>query len=949
MIGNALQAAAAGGHSDIINLLLENKPPAVVSTPGGHYGSALMAAVCCGSKEAVSALLEDEANPSLRDKIRGTPLEKAAGMGRAGKGVVEVLMEYEAKADLSRKGDGVHILHQAAMFGMDELVKYCLENGCQIDMVTTEIPDYNWKARFLWFPREMTPLALACAEGHKSAVKILLERGAPFEEDRPFSAPLWAAACQGHAEIVDLLVTEFRDKHSEEDTIEYIDPLPDPDAAHDSMLYIAVSSDNADVVKVLLDHGAPYRNNRFGATPLHATGRFGCAVATRLLLDHHRNKEADVCLNQRNRAGRTALFVACANNHVDIALQLLDAGANLFISNDRNRTTLQAALEYDNLEFLKKLLDKASENGNSQRFLEFLNSRDDPTGNTALMDCAARNRLPSLNLLLNRGADPLVRNNENATALHFACRQDNPDLAKRLMHKVREVTDQAGFFSFINQQLSNHVTPLIDCAANNNLEALIQLLKDKADYSLHGRAGNTPLLWASGRGHYDIVAELVKHAKTKDKESSPFKDFINHKSRDGMNALFRAAKGNHRPIVNLLLDEGIDWSIANNTGVTALHAASWEGHTELVSALLANAHRTASIEDFKRFLNHRNDQGKTALVDAAEKGQIEIIKELLEEYDADLFILNNQKCSALNLACWFGHIEVVSFLLKYASTKLSRDRFVEYLDHRNEWGKTAFMDAAERGRLQIVKTLLEDRYGANYRIANNNDVTPLQVSSRDGHAEVAALLLETASRDPAPEHFQNFLNHRNKWGRTVLIDAAERNRPDTITLLLDRYSADYSIIDNDGFTALHYCASRNHMPAVRALLEHGSKDKTNNGDKFTRFLNRQSVTNRATALRDAASRSNTEVVKYLLSYHPIYDAVDGKKRTVMHHAVERSDGPLGMVLLEYASGDADKERFKRFVNARDKKGETVWEGVERMGTMPRFKRKLMKCGVVEGL
>ena len=908
-----------------------------------------MAAVCSGSKDAVSALLEEEANPSLRDKVHGRPLEKAASMGRAGRDIVEVLLEYEAKADLSRRSDGVHILHQAAMFGMDELVDYCLENGCQIDMITTKKPDYNWKARFNWFPREMTPLAFACAEGHKSVVKILLERGAPFEEDRPFSAPLWAAAYQGHADIVDLLITEFRDKHNEEDTIRYMDHLPDPDAGRHYILYTAVSSGNADVVRVLLDHGAPYRSNWFRASPLHATGSFGCAAATKLLLDHHKDKKVDVCLDQRTQNGRTALFEACVNKQADIASQILDAGADLFIPNDQNRTTLQAALECENPKFIEKLLDKASEDGNSQRFLDFLNSRHGPTGNTALMDCAARNRSSSLILLLDRGADPLVRNNEDVTALHFACRQGNPSLVKRLMQKAREVTDQAGFSNFINQQPTSHMTALIDCAANNNLQALILLLEQKADYTLHGHFGNTPLLWASGKGHYDIVAALVKHAKTEDRESCPFQDFINHRNKDGITALFGAANGNHRRIVSLLLDEGIDWAIANNSGVTALHAASWEGHTEVVSALLAKAHQTANLEDFKKFLDRRNDQGKTALVDAAEKGRIEIIKELLEKYDADLLIFNDQKCSALGLACWFRHVEVVSFLLNFASATLPRDRFVEYLNHRNDWGKTAFQDAAERGQLQMVKALLEPQYRADYRIPNNNDVTPLQVSSWNGHADVAALILETASRDLAPEHFQKFLNHRNKWGKTALIDAAERNLADTITLLLDRYSADYSVVDNAGFTALHYCAFRNHMPAVQTLLERASKDKTDNGAKFTRFLNRQSDTNRATALRDAASRSHMDVVKYLLLYHPAYDAVDSQKRTAMHQAVERSDGPLGMVLLDYAKKDADQERFKRFVNARDEKGETVWEGVKKRGTMPRFMEKLRTCGAVERL
>ena len=911
-----------------------------------------MAAVCSGDRDTVSALLEEESDPNVRHKVYGTPLEKAASMGRAGKDVVEILLEYEAKANLSRTGDGIHILHQAAMFGMQELVDYCLDKGCQIDMITTKGPDYNPKARFNWFPREMTPLAYACAEGHKDVVRTLLKRGAPFEEDRPFSAPLWTAAYQGRADVVELLITEFKDKHNEEDTFAYMDHLPDPDAGRHFILYTGVSSGNADVVKVLLDHRAPYRSNWFDATPLHATGSFGCAAITKLLLDYHKNQKVDVCLDQRTKNGRTALFEACVNNQSDIASQLLDAGANLFISNDQNRTTLQAVLQHENHKLVEKLVNKASYNGDSQRFLDFLNSRHRPTGNTALMDAAAKNRLLSLILLLDRGADPLVCNNENVTALHFACRHGNPNLVKRLIDKALEVTDQSSFLNFINQQPSSHMTALIDCAANNNLQALNLLLEHNADYTLHGHFGNTPLLWASGRGYYDIVAALVKHAKLEDSESYPFKDFINHKNKDGENALFNAAKGNFQRIVILLLDEGIDWSVTNNAGVTALHAACWEGHTEVVLSLLKFVSANLTRERFLQFLDHRNKWGKTALLDAAERGKIEVIKELLEEYDADILISNNDECSALNLACWYGHTEVVSFLLEFASAKLTRERFLQFLDHRNKWGKTAIMDTAQRGRLQIVQILLERRYGANYRIANDNDVTPLQVSSWYGHKEVAAFILERASQDLSPEHFQNFINFRNRWGKTVLIDAAERNRTDIINLLLD-HSADYSICDNSGFTALHYCAFRNHMPALRTLLNRASsQDQTDAGKiKFTRFLNQQSDNNRATALHDAASQRHMDTVKRLLLYNPAYDLVDSKKRTTMHHAVERSDGPLGMVLLDFAEKDKnrDRGRFVRFVNARDEKGESVWEGVKRMGTMPRFMERLRRSGVVEGL
>lgn len=945
--GNALQAAAAGGHSDIVNLLLENKPPALVDIPGGHYGSALMAAVCSRSSDTVSALLEDRANPSERDGYYGSPLERAVSQGQTSKDIVRVLVEYEAKANLSPTDHGVHILHRAAMFGMNELVNYCLDKKCQTDMITTEGPDYNPKARFNWFPREMTPLAYACAEGHVAVVSTLLERGAPFEEDRPYSAPLWVAAYQGHADVVDLLIRKYKETHNEQETIAFMDHLPDPDGGRHFVLYAAASSGNADVVKVLLDHGAPYRSNWFGGTPLLASSRFGCIAVTKLLLEYHNAGKLEVSLDQRNRAGRTALFEACAGGQSDIALQLLEAGASPFIPDEQNSTTLHEACRHENHKLVEHLLKKSSENASSEQFLNFLDTRHRPTGNTALMDCAARNRISFFTLLLNRGADPLVRNNESETALNWVCRLENFSLVKSLVDRALEKADQQDFEKFINQQPSSHKTALIECAEHDQLQALNLLLEKKADYTLHGHFGNTPLLWACKKGHFDVVAALVKHAKLEDSDICPFKDFIDHQNKDGRNALFDAAASNHQPMVNLLLGEGIDWSVTNKRGETALHAASWGGNAEVVSALLAKAYETTDREDFKRFLNARNAQGKTALLDAVDKGQIEIVEELLDKYDADYSINNNKEVSALHVACWNGHTEVASFILKFVSTRSPRERFVEFLDHRNKWGKTALMDATERGRLDIVKLLREQQYNADYRLANEKNVTALHSSSFNGHKEVVALLLTTASEELDPESLQTFINRRNKWGKTALMDAAENNRADVIELLLD-HSANYTVCDNAGFTALHYCAFRNHLPAVRALLQRTSRARSTDDGcaAFQRFLDRQGDKNRATALRDAAVQKHTAVAVYLLEHGPAYDLADAGKRTPLHHAVERWDEDLALALLQHAARDPDRERFRRFVNARDENGKTVWKRANKRN-LQRVVQRLRVCAVVE--
>ena len=130
----------------------------------------------------------------------------------------------------------------------------------------------------------------------------------------------------------------------------------------------------------------------------------------------------------------------------------------------KNGTTLHEACHHDNHKFVEKLVNKALENVDQGKLLEFLDTRHRPTGNTALMDCAARNGLLSLSLFLNRGVDPLVRNNEDMTALHWACRHDNLSLIGWLVDKAQEKTDEAGLLKFINQQPHSAKTALVDCA-----------------------------------------------------------------------------------------------------------------------------------------------------------------------------------------------------------------------------------------------------------------------------------------------------------------------------------------------------------------------------------------------------------------------------------------------------------------------------------------------------
>ena len=666
-----------------------------------------MAAVYSGSSDIVLELLEEGADPNAESKDHGIPLEKATSIGRVNKEIVSHLLSFKVKADLKYRHNAFHILHRAALYDMVDLAEYCLDNDCKIDMVTTEGPWYS--RRFGDFPHEMTPLAYACAEGHARMMELLLRRGAPFEQNKQHSALLWTAAHQGHADAVALLIRHFKAKHSSEEVARFFEQRPSPWSGH-PILFAAVSSGKANVVRTLLDQGVRYESNWFDSTPLLATATFGCPEVTEVLLEYDKKNKIDVCINQRAKHGRTALFEACANNQLKVAKLLLEAEADYWIGDNDKATALHVAAHQDSSDLVALLVEKASED--PETFHKFLNIRD-ASGRTALMETAERHRLSSLNLLLDHGAD---------------------------------CTD-------------------------------------------HENKGNTPLHYAIRSGFDNLVEALLKRAKA---------TYVN------------------------------------------------------------------KLYHFEEFLNRQNNEGKTAL-----------------------------------------------------------------------W------ESAERNQESTVQLLL--KHGADYSIPGDRSITALHVSSHEGYMDVVSLLLRETSTDPDEQLYREFLDRRNEFGKTALIDAAETNRPDTIALLL-KYGADYSIGDNDHFTALHWCTYRNHAASVRCLLETVYQDKTDNGEKFKRFLNQQGKRNRASALCDAACQGLTDLAKFLLSYGADYDCFDSCKRSPLHHAIERAHTNMAIAIIDRAKRDGNRERLKSLLEVRDDSGDNVWDKAKKRKN-ERVLGALRECGV----
>ena len=151
----------------------------------------------------------------------------------------------------------------------------------------------------------------------------------------------------------------------------------------------------------------------------------------------------------------------------------------------------------------------------------------------------------------------------------------------------------------------------------------------------------------------------------------------------------------------------------------------------------------------------------------------------------------------------------------------------------NSASNTALMAAAERGRADIVKLLLDNK--ANPNVAGRDGITPLMVAAQNNQPDIVKLLLSRGA-DP---------NHQDNSGWTAVLKAAYQGNAKCIALL-----AAQSKLELD--RALLVATLMERKDAVKALLDNGAEVDTRASDGRT-------------PLMLGAGKGNKEIVQALLA------------------------------------------------------------------------------------
>ena len=284
-------------------------------------------------------------------------------------------------------------------------------------------------------------------------------------------------------------------------------------------------------------------------------------------------------------------------------------------------------------------------------------------------------------LLLEKGADPNIKNSDGKAPLFFALENDLLETVKLLLkHKAEKDEYFKVKMDKLTKQFLNKMKK--EKIQKNVVENFLKV----GDVNIRDEDGNTALLLAS---------------------------------------LAMATEGSGPEIVSLLLQEGADPNIKNRDGHSPLYLALRNQHKGTLDLLLSHG----ALKD-ENFFNHSAKLGADLLqICHRKKMNIEIEKvETLLEINVDTDTKDEKGWTSLIHSASAGRKEVVALLLKYRADINARD---------ND-GATALFWASEHGHHEVVELLLQENADPNIKNIEGN--SPLYLALLNGNKKIERLL-----------------------------------------------------------------------------------------------------------------------------------------------------------------------------------------------------------------
>jgi len=375
------------------------------------------------------------------------------------------------------------------------------------------------------------PLALACTNGNAAVVRMLLEAGADANATmKGGETVLMMAARSGSLDAVKALLVrgakhDLRERHGQ------------------TALMWAAAEGHAPIVRALIEAGADINATLdTGFTPFFFAVREGRIEAVRVLLEKGIDVNAPVQRRERTAEGNinpnyvlyrpmprgmSPIMLAIQNGHYELAIALVDAGANpndmqmgfspLHIisgvrkpdsSDGSDPSTPPGSGNLTSLQFVRELVKRGANvnlrlEKNAPRY-PATSSRIDTPGATPFLFAADRSDVPLMRLLVELGADPMLPNLTNTTPLMAAAGLGTTEPLEEAGEEVEALEATKMLLDLgadVNAIDNNGDTPMHG-AAYGAYPTVVKLLAERgADPQIwkeKNKFGRTPLFIAEG-------------------------------------------------------------------------------------------------------------------------------------------------------------------------------------------------------------------------------------------------------------------------------------------------------------------------------------------------------------------------------------------------------------------------------------------------------------------
>lgn len=677
---------------DLISALRENKllvakqlldRGASPQATNDFHRTALHYAAALGAYNIAECLIERGADATLQDAAGRTPLHWAALAGEAG--LVHLLLKHKAPRDIEDT-NGHTALSYAIKLGEEEIAQTLIRWGAQLSqntrrtafldaaqkghhgiiallkkgnsskkalLLALKAGNLEWIADLFLHGAEVNtpfksgrfPLHYAADNGHSKTAQFLIGQGAAlWALDGNEETPLDIAKKKGHSVLVELFDNQAKLNHE---------------------LIKATKKGEMSSIQALLKKGAQVSGcTASWATPLHVACATGNEKLVRLLLKNN----ADI--NAHDSEGSTPLHWATGSTNPDIIQLLCDSSVDTESCDNYGYTALHWAARAGVTDMVRKLIESGAEI-----------NRPASDGKTPLYLAAEAGESKTAHLLLARGGKLNPYDLQESEL--FYTPPNGHTIQKRL--KAQVVLDEQ----------------LFKAAKRGSLITIKALLARGARVNARDTLLRTPLHYAAQKGYLKIVSLLLDHgARVRvydTNKATPmslaaarnFREIVelleNHNPLH--RELFKAVKENSLERAEELLKKGAQVQARNYNEETPLHIAVSLGLEKMVDLLLlynANLHATDSkkrtVQDRAREKTHRGimrrlkdqQQKDEELFKVIVRGNIRKIEPLLTK-GARIMARNCQQRTPLHYACFYGHIPIVSLLLKHGADPEARD------------------------------------------------------------------------------------------------------------------------------------------------------------------------------------------------------------------------------------------------------------------------------------